>query len=67
MIEDKNHKFHSPKILKCLLSLWPSKILIFSVTTEVWNLKTKTRTYNSFKDMEYWNPILFLVDLDFCI
>ena len=39
-----------------------------SVTTEVWNFEMKTsRTYNSFKSTEYWNPILFLVDPNFCI
>ena len=44
-----------------------SLLWILSVTTEVWNFQTKTsRTYNSFKDREYWNPILFLVDSNFC-
>ena len=42
--------------------------MTLSVTTEVWNFETKTsRTYNSFKDREYWNPILFLVDPKFRI
>ena len=54
--------------MQCLLSQILSILWILSVTTEVWNFQTKTsRTYNSFKHREYWNPILFLVDTNFCI
>ena len=54
--------------MRYLLSQILSLLWILSLTTEVWNFETKTsRTYNSFKTLEYWNPILFLVDANFCI
>ena len=38
-----------------------------SAPTEAWDLKTTTsRTINSLEDREYWSPVLFMVDPDFC-
>ena len=37
------------------------------IPTEVWDFKTtSSRTINSFKDGEYYYPVLFMVDPDFC-
>ena len=71
---DHVEKFQAPILkayAKCFLvvcsNLKSFTRRISSVTTEVWNFqKTTSRTINSFKDQEYWNPLLFLVDSDFC-
>ena len=45
----------------------PFWLVNFSVPTEVWNFKTGTsRTISSLNNHKYWNPVLFLVDPDFC-